>query len=99
MSAFATKIRPHVAEELERAAEAEGHGDAELAFHHLERAHVLGQSVTREHVRAHWAMLRWGVRHGQPREVAGQVLRIVGDTGYTPGQADEALPGMDRAEP
>ena len=78
MGEFAAKIHPHVIKELEQAAEAEARGDAELAFRHLERAHVLGQSATWEHVRAHWAMLRWGVRRRSPREVAGQVFRIVG---------------------
>ncbi|MCG8588676.1 MAG: DUF3703 domain-containing protein [Proteobacteria bacterium] len=75
---FATAIRPHVSRELARAASAEERGDPELAFSHLERAHVLGQPSTREHVRVHWAMLGWGIRHRRPREVVGQVLRIAG---------------------
>ena len=75
---FATAIRPHVSEELRRAASAQERGDPELAFTHLERAHVLGQPSTREHVRVHWAMLGWGLSQHQPREVLGQVLRIIG---------------------
>ena len=83
MSTFAEKIHPHVVKELEHAAAAERQGEPNLAFHHLERAHVLGQAATREHVRAHWAMLLWGVRRSRFREVAGQVLRIVGATTKT----------------
>ena len=73
MSRFAENIRPYVDAEL-RAADL----DTALAFVHLERAHVLGQASTREHVRVHWRMLRWAWRHRDAREFAGQLLRIVG---------------------
>ncbi len=56
MSRFAENIRPYVDAEL-RAARA----DAEHEFAHLERAHVLGQASTREHVRVHWRMLLLGL--------------------------------------
>lgn len=48
------------------------------AFHHLERAHVLGQAITLEHVRIHVRMLCWSVRQGDAREALGQVFRIAG---------------------
>lgn len=51
--------------------------DFDAAFHHLERAHILGQRRTRAHVKAHWLMLRLGASVGDWREVAGQALRIV----------------------
>ena len=70
---FASNIRPFVDAEL-RAART----DAANEFAHLERAHVLGQASTREHVRVHWRMLRWAWRHRDVREFAGQLLRIVG---------------------
>ena len=73
MSSFADNIRPYVDAEL-RAAELGGPD----AFRHLERAHVLGQASTREHVRVHWRMLRWALRHGDAREAIGQLPRIVG---------------------
>ncbi len=75
---FATAIRSHVSQELARAVLAGDRGDPERAFRHLERAHILGQPSTREHVRVHWAMLRWGLSQGRPREVLGQLLRIIG---------------------
>ncbi len=46
-------------------------------FHHLERAHILSQYSTRDHVRVHIAMLRWGIAQGDMREVFGQVIRVV----------------------
>ena len=70
---FADHIRPYVDEEL-RAARA----DPDHGFAHLERAHVLGQASTREHVRVHWAMLIWAWRNRDARELFGQAFRLAG---------------------
>ena len=70
---FADNIRPFVDAEL-RAARA----DAVNEFAHLERAHVLGQASTREHVRVHWRMLLWAWKHRDVREFFGQVYRLAG---------------------
>ncbi|MCW8195796.1 DUF3703 domain-containing protein [Proteobacteria bacterium 005FR1] len=78
MDSFTKRIRPHVNAEAELARQAQQRGDFSVAFHHLERAHVLGQLSTREHVRVHWLMLLWGAKRGNIREVLGQVLRIIG---------------------
>jgi hypothetical protein len=75
---FANNIRPFVDAEL-RAAEA----DAGQAFAHLERAHVLGQASTREHVRVHWRMLVWALEHRDAREFLGQVYRLAGAASKT----------------
>ncbi len=58
--------------------------DAEGAFRHLERAHVLGQSSTYQHTRIHWLMLKHGIRQRDAKEIAGQVLRIGGAATKTP---------------
>jgi hypothetical protein len=78
MSTFSKNIRPYVDVELAEAALAESKGNPRQAFAHLERAHVLGQASTREHVRVHWKMLAWGLRNRHPAEVLGQLLRIAG---------------------
>lgn len=78
MSSFGQRIRPYVQAELEAAQRSEDAGDPASAFRHLERAHVLGQASTAQHVRVHWRMLLWGLRHRSARECAGQVVRIVG---------------------
>jgi hypothetical protein len=75
---FAMRIRAHVDRELAGADTAERAGDAAASFRHLERAHVLGQASTVQHVRAHWAMLLWALRHRAPREVRGQITRLIG---------------------
>ena len=53
-------------------------GDLVTSFRHLERAHVLGQSVTADHTRVHWRMLKIGWKRGDTREVFGQIIRIIG---------------------
>jgi hypothetical protein len=73
MGRFADNIRPYVDAELAAAAL-----DPERGFSHLERAHVLGQASTREHVRVHWRMLSWALRHRDSREFFGQLLRLAG---------------------
>ena len=73
MGSFADNIRPYVDAELAAAAQ-----DPAQAFRHLERAHVLGQASTREHVRVHWRMLRWAWQHRDGRELFGQSFRLVG---------------------
>lgn len=59
------------------AAAARAQGNLDLAFRHLERAHVLGQRSTRLHVRSHVGMLAVGWRRRDRREVFGQLTRIV----------------------
>jgi len=51
-------------------------GDLDAAFHHLERAHILGQQYVRTHVRTHLAMLRIGVERRDAREIVGQLVRV-----------------------
>lgn len=74
---FGDRIRPFVDEELRAADAAEAAGDQATSFRHLERAHVLGQASTIQHVRAHYRMLVWGLRRRDAREIIGQALRVV----------------------
>lgn len=53
------------------------------AFFHLERAHVLGQSFTIPHARAHWGMLKIGWRRRDFTEITGQIVRILGSLVFT----------------
>jgi hypothetical protein len=50
---FTTRIKKHVGAEIEQASSFLRANDLEGAFHHLERAHILGQAVTVEHTRVH----------------------------------------------
>lgn len=62
--------------EIARAREALRRRNPAQAFHHLERAHVLGQRHTLRHAYSHWLMLRAGLQGRDLREVLGQLPRI-----------------------
>lgn len=49
----------------------------QMAWHHLERAHILGQSWAVEHSEVHWMMLRFGFRIKSWKEIRGQILRLI----------------------
>ena len=78
MTEFSRRIRPYVEREILAAYQAEAGGKPDVAFSHLERAHILGQTSTVEHVRVHWHMFLWSIRQQNIRECLGQLLRIVG---------------------
>lgn len=78
MNTFGRRIEPAVTSEVRAAAAEEAAGRIADSFRRLERAHVLGQASTVQHVRVHVQMLLWAVKHRARREAFGQVLRIVG---------------------
>lgn len=77
-SSFARNIRPFVEAELQTSTALSAQGQAQPAFTHLERAHVLGQASTAHHVRVHWRMFLWGLQQRDAKECLGQLFRIVG---------------------
>jgi hypothetical protein len=70
-------IRAAFATEMRLAGDARRAGDLAAAFAHLERAHILGQRDTWRHLRSHVGMLRIGWQRRDPREVAGQLARML----------------------
>eukprot|EP00919_Chromeraceae_sp_WS-2016_P041046 GHVR01097959.1.p1 GENE.GHVR01097959.1~~GHVR01097959.1.p1 ORF type:complete len:118 (+),score=5.10 GHVR01097959.1:136-489(+) len=62
--------------ELSLSRQAMAHGQRDVAFTHLERAHILGQRHFYPHLLTHWKMLNWGLCQRQPQEVLGQILRL-----------------------
>ena len=52
-------------------------GDLERAFHHLERAHVIGQKFVGAHAQTHWLMFRLEVRRRRVVAAFGQAVRLV----------------------
>ncbi|MDF2463144.1 MAG: hypothetical protein K0Q43_1379 [Ramlibacter sp.] len=83
MSTFAIRIKPSVEAELAAASLQEARGNFYTAFLHLERAHVLGQATTSEHVRVHWRMFRFAMRNQLYGEAAGQLWRWVAAAIFT----------------
>ncbi len=72
-----TPVRPHYEAELRKSEEARMRGDKQLEWHHLERAHILGQRWPREHNAVHWRMLVFGFRTKNTREIIGQLPRLI----------------------
>lgn len=81
---FYQNIKKNIDGEIETASELIRLGNLESAFYHLERAHVLGQSITIEHTRVHWLMLKIGWKKCDIREIFGQLVRIIGASTKTP---------------
>lgn len=46
-------------------------------WHHLERAHILGQPYPYQHSLVHWKMLAFGIMTKNIREIFGQLPRLV----------------------
>lgn len=63
--------------EVDTARAARRRGDHELAWAHLERAHIVSQPLALRHTTTHALMLAHGVRQRDRREIAGQLFRIV----------------------
>ena len=77
-------LKPYIDYEIRQASELSAAGHDAEAFSHLERAHVLGQGITREHTRVHWLMFKSAVRRRDAREIWGQLIRIIGAATKTP---------------
>lgn len=77
-------LKSHVEAECFAADESISKGNIDNAFAHLERAHVLGQSMTFEHTRVHWRMLKIGWKRRDIREILGQIFRVAGASTKTP---------------
>jgi hypothetical protein len=76
VTTFAIRIKPSVDTELAAAQAAEACGHFYTSFLHLERAHVLGQRATLEHVRVHWRMFQFALRNSLRGEAIGQLWRL-----------------------
>ncbi|MEP2024524.1 MAG: DUF3703 domain-containing protein [Reichenbachiella sp.] len=49
----------------------------EKAWHHLERAHIIGQRYPFQHTETHWKMLLLGFRTTNIKEILGQTIRLL----------------------
>jgi hypothetical protein len=77
MRPTSTDLRERWGQERRAAHAARQRTDAEDEWRHLERAHVLSQPMAVAHVRTHVAMLGYGIRYRDRREVIGQLVRLV----------------------
>lgn len=70
-------LRPHYELELEKYKQEFGKGNLQVAWRHLERAHILGQPWPGSHNHVHWLMLKFGIHIKDGREIVGQIPRLV----------------------
>ena len=70
-------LKSHYQSELTQYAVALRAGHLQQAWHHLERAHILGQAYPKEHTCVHWKMLQFGFRIKSRKEVLGQIPRLL----------------------
>ncbi|PCJ67779.1 MAG: hypothetical protein COA58_01185 [Bacteroidetes bacterium] len=52
-------------------------GSLSTAWHHLERAHIIGQRYPFAHSYVHWKMLLFGFKIKSIKEILGQIPRLI----------------------
>jgi hypothetical protein len=72
-----TGLKPFFDQELTLYQAAYASNNPGLAWHHLERAHILGQRYPLAHSYVHWKMLLFGIRIKSGKEVLGQIPRLI----------------------
>jgi hypothetical protein len=70
-------LKPYFLKELEMAGKYLSVCDFKASWHHLERAHILGQPYPYPHTLVHWKMLIFGIKIKDLREIIGQIPRLV----------------------
>ena len=73
----ASRASAFLVDEYRNAAAAADAGQFDLAWHHLERAHIVAQTRLWPHCQSHWRMLDLAFRLHDWREAGGQVARLV----------------------
>ena len=71
------KIVPFYKKELEAYKDNLEKENLQNAWHHLERAHIIGQKYPYEHSLVHWKMLQFGIKIKSTKEVLGQIPRLL----------------------
>lgn len=71
------RLQPYFEQELRAYRAALAKDQFRIAWNHLERAHIIGQAYPLEHSYVHWKMLLFGIRIKSPKEVIGQIPRLL----------------------
>lgn len=70
-------LKPYFREELQIAGTYFSINDFRSSWHHLERAHILGQPYPYHHTLVHWKMFLFGIKIKDLREIVGQIPRLL----------------------
>lgn len=76
-TAMPKRLSPFFLKELEIAGKYFTMKDYRSSWHHLERAHILGQPYPFHHTLVHWKMLLFGFKIKDRREIIGQIPRLL----------------------
>ena len=71
------RLKPYFDQELKEYKRHLHAGSLQTAWNHLERAHIIGQAYPYHHSYVHWKMLLFGIRIKSPKEVIGQIPRLL----------------------
>jgi len=71
------KLKPYYVAELEKYQSEFAKGFFQTAWHHLERAHIIGQKYPYAHSYVHWKMLAFGFKIKDGKEIMGQIPRLL----------------------
>ena len=72
-----SKLKPFYKRELIAAENAFSQKRYQQSWHHLERAHILGQPYPLQHTQVHWRMLMFGIQLKKSKEIIGQIPRLL----------------------
>lgn len=70
-------LKVHYTRELAKYRTEFAKGKLQLAWRHLDRAHILGQPWSWEHTYVHWLMMKFGIKIKNGREIVGQLPRLL----------------------
>jgi hypothetical protein len=70
-------LQPYYEKELRAYHASLQENNLQQAWQHLERAHVICQAYPFQHSYVHWKMLQFGIKIKSPKEVIGQVPRLL----------------------
>lgn len=76
-TAMPKALVPFFEKELELAKAELAVSNLQRSWHHLERAHIIGQQYPYAHSLVHWKMLLFGIRIKNGREIFGQLPRLL----------------------
>jgi hypothetical protein len=72
-----SQLKPFFDTELAQFRQAYAEEQLQIAWEHLERAHIIGQRYPYAHSYVHWKMLRFGFRIKCTKEIFGQIPRLI----------------------
>ena len=106
--ALTLPMRRVIADEMTLFHAARVYGEIDVAWQHLERAHIISQPHLGLHLASHWTMLGFAVEQRDWRETVGQIVRLalaplgaltgripVGNTGRSNVSAFQPMPVPD----